>query len=157
MLKLLALGLLGAALSALAAEVDLYSPQELQSLTEKLAAKKGQFAAEQLKKYGTSHYTMLAHREATGSSEVHEKEADVFFAVSGDAEIVTGGKLVNPKLDKPGELRGTSVEGGTKQPLTQGSVIHIPAGVPHQLIIANGKPFTYFVVKVIESAKVTAQ
>jgi mannose-6-phosphate isomerase-like protein (cupin superfamily) len=145
-LTLLATGLAGAATS----EVDLYTPSDLNTRTEQLSKKRTQFSSEQLKKYGATHYTMLAHREATGSSEVHEKEADIFYVVAGDARIVTGGKLVNPTTQKPGELRGSSIEGGTTQALPQGSIIHIPAGVPHQLLVENGKPFTYFVVKVIE-------
>jgi mannose-6-phosphate isomerase-like protein (cupin superfamily) len=134
---------------AAAGVVDVYSPQDLQAISKKLSQKRTQFAAETLKNYG-SHYTMVAYREATGSSEVHEKEADIFYAVDGDATIVTGGKLIKPRTEKPGELRGTGIEGGTKQALAKGSIVHIPAGVPHQVLIENGKPFTYFVVKVIE-------
>ena len=145
-MKLLTLTLLAAAV-LVAAEVDVYTPQQLDKITQQLSNKGAQF--EELKRYG-NHYTMIAHRDATGSSEVHEKEADVFYAVSGDAELITGGKLTNPKTVKPGELRGTGIQGGTKQALPQGSIAHIPAGVPHQLLITKGKPFTYFVVKVIE-------
>jgi mannose-6-phosphate isomerase-like protein (cupin superfamily) len=91
---------------------------------------------------------MLAHREATGSSEVHEHEADIFIVESGDATIVTGGSLVNPHKEKEGEMRGTSISGGERHPLGPGDVVHIPAGIPHQLLIDKEKPFTYFVVKV---------
>ncbi len=149
-MKILVLTLLMAGLAGAAgSEVDVYTPQDLQSMTGKLAQKGTQFASQDLKRYG-NHYTMMAYREATGSSEVHEKEADIFYVVSGSADIVTGGKLVHAKTVKPGELRGTGIEGGTKQSLPQGSIIHIPAGVPHQLLITKGHPFTYFVVKVIE-------
>ena len=150
-MKIVGLGLVAAALAmAAGADVDLYSPQELNALQQKLSQKRTQFASDPLKKYGATHYTMLAYREATGSSELHEKEADVFFVVDGSASILTGGKLVNAHTEKPGELRGTSIEGGQRQALTKGAVIHIPAGTPHQLLIEKGKPFTYFVVKVIE-------
>jgi mannose-6-phosphate isomerase-like protein (cupin superfamily) len=146
-LKILALTLLAAGLAGAATtEVDIYTPSDLNARTEQLSKKGTQFSSEQLKKYGATHYTMLA----TGSSEVHEKEADIFYAVAGDAQIVTGGKLVHPKTEKPGELRGTAIEGGTTQALPQGSIIHIPAGVPHQVLVEKGKPFTYFVIKVVE-------
>jgi mannose-6-phosphate isomerase-like protein (cupin superfamily) len=135
---------------SMAAEVDIYPPSELQSMTEKLAHKGTPFSSQSLKNYG-NHYTMLAHREATGSSEVHEKESDVFVITAGSATLVSGGQLVNSKTEKPGELRGTSITGGQKQAVQQGSVIHIPAGVPHQLIVGKGQPVTYFVVKVIDS------
>ena len=129
--------------------IDLYSPQDLQALSKKLAQKGEATATETLQRYG-NHYTMLAFRDATGSSEVHEKEADIFLVVNGEATIVTGGKLVNPHAEKPGELRGASIEGGERRALTKDSIIHIPAGTPHQLLIEKGKPFTYFVVKVIQ-------
>ena len=116
-------------------------------MSQTLAARKDAFASRSLGKY-SNHYFLLAHREETGSSEVHEHEADVFVIESGDATIITGGKLVNGHATAPGEIRGTSVEGGERHTLATGDVIHIPAGVPHQLLIAKGKPFTYFVVKV---------
>jgi mannose-6-phosphate isomerase-like protein (cupin superfamily) len=134
-------------LLAASADVDVYSPQELQAISQKLAARKTSFASETLSKYG-NHYTMVAFREATGSAEVHETEADLFVVVEGHASIVTGGELVNKHTEKPGEVRGSSISGGQKHELAKGAVIHIPAGVPHQLLIEKGVPFTYFVLKV---------
>ncbi len=116
-------------------------------MRQQLAQKKTPFASRDLEKYG-NHYTMLAYREATGSSEIHEHEADIFFIQQGDATIILGGKMTGGKVQKPGELRGTSIEGGEKRPLKTGDVIHIPAGVAHQILVPPGKPFTYFVVKV---------
>jgi len=143
MLTLFAAALVMAAPSG----VDIYSAKELQAMGQQLAQKRTQFASQNLVRYG-NHYTMLAYREATGSSEVHEHEADIFVVESGEATIVTGGKVVNPQTQKPGEIRGTSIEGGDRHPLAAGDIIHIPAGTPHQLLIENGRPFTYFVVKV---------
>lgn len=127
--------------------VDIYSAKELQGMGQRLSQKRTQFTAEDLARYG-NHYTMLAHREATGSSELHEHEADIFVIESGEATIITGGKIVNPHAQKAGEIRGTSIEGGERHQLATGDIIHIPAGTPHQLLIDKGKPFTYFVVKV---------
>jgi mannose-6-phosphate isomerase-like protein (cupin superfamily) len=127
--------------------VDVHSAKELDAKKEELAKKRTQFASENLERYG-NHYTMLAYREATGSSELHEHEADVFFITSGGATIVTGGKLVGAHAEKAGELRGTSIEGGERHTLGAGDVIHIPAGTPHQMLLDKGTPVTYFVVKV---------
>lgn len=127
--------------------VDIYSAADLKAAEGKLAQKGTPFASKDLARYG-NHYTMLAHREATGSSEVHEHEADIFIVESGTATIVTGGKVVNPQTQKPGEIRGSSITGGERHALATGDIIHIPAGTPHQLLIEKGKPFTYFVVKV---------
>ena len=127
--------------------VDIYSARDLKTAEQKLAQEKKPFASQDLARYG-NHYTMLAYREATGSSEVHEHEADIFVIEDGAATIVTGGTLVNPKTQKPGEIRGTSITGGERHTLAIGDIFHIPAGMPHQLLIEKGKPFAYFVVKV---------
>ena len=97
-----------------------------------------------------NHYTMLSYRSKTGGGEVHQNFADIFYIVHGDASLLTGGKLVNPTTASAGELRGPSVEGGSEAPLHQGDFVHIPANVPHQLIIPDGQDFYYFVIKVRE-------
>ena len=128
-------------------KVDIYTPKEMKAVGEKLSKKGGQFVSQELTRWG-NHYTMLAHREQTGSSEVHQHEADIFVVEEGEASILTGGTLVNSKTEKAGELRGSSLTGGERHPLSAGDIIHIPAGVPHQLLVEKGKPFTYFVIKV---------
>ena len=136
-----------AALAAAAdAKVDIYKAKELQAMGTALTKGGKPFASRDLVRYG-NHYTMLAARESTGSSEVHEHEADIFVIENGTATIVTGGTLVNAQTQKPGEIRGTSISGGERHTLQTGDIIHIPAGVPHQLVIEKG-PFDYFVIKV---------
>ena len=129
--------------------VDIYSPSTLHGISQRLAAQRTPFASQPLRKYG-DHYTMVAYRSATGSSEVHKTEADLFVAVEGSADLITGGTMVGAHSQSPNELRGTSIRGGERHSLTAGSVIHIPAGVPHQLLVTSGTPFTYFVLKVVE-------
>jgi mannose-6-phosphate isomerase-like protein (cupin superfamily) len=145
--KTLTIAVLTAAFAVAATDVDVYSSKDLQALSQKLSQKRSQFASQNLERYG-NHYTMVAERGGTGSSEMHEQEADIFVIVSGQATLVSGGKIVNPHTEKPGEIRGTSIEGGERRQVAEGDIIHIPAKTPHQLLIENGKPFTYFVVKV---------
>jgi mannose-6-phosphate isomerase-like protein (cupin superfamily) len=127
--------------------VDRYSTRDLTAIQEKLSAGHPTFKSQQLKQY-EGHYTMVAHREATGSSEVHEHEADLFVITAGEGTLITGGKLVHSRVEKPGELRGTSIVGGEKMHYAPGDIIHIPAGVPHQMLVEKGQPVTYFVLKV---------
>jgi mannose-6-phosphate isomerase-like protein (cupin superfamily) len=56
----------------------------------------------------------------------------VFIIVDGEAEFVTGGKMVDPKVTAAGQTRGTGIEGGVSHHLTKGDVITIPAKTPHQ-------------------------
>jgi mannose-6-phosphate isomerase-like protein (cupin superfamily) len=139
--------LLAISLNAAVARVDVYTAKDLKSITHGVPSKGGQFASKELAHY-SGHYTMLAHREQTGSSEVHQHEADIFVVEEGQASLLTGGILVNSKMSKAGEWRGSSIQGGERHSLSTGDIVHIPAGVPHQLLIDKGKPFTYFVIKV---------
>jgi mannose-6-phosphate isomerase-like protein (cupin superfamily) len=133
--------------------VDLFPSAKLKETASKLAAqckKDGTpFASETLSKYG-NNLTMLAYRTATGSSELHQKDADVFMVVEGEANILTGGSIVKGHTSAPNEIRGTGIQGGQSHKLSPGDVIHIQPITPHQLIIAPGHTFTYFVVKVTE-------
>lgn len=127
----------------------LWSAGDLKQMDHKLSEKldNQRFSSEQLQKFG-NHYTMLAHREGTGSAELHEKDADFFIVESGAATLVVGGELVGAKTTAPNEVRGTSIKGGTRHKLSPGDIVHIAAKTPHQLLI--GKSFTYFVIKVSE-------
>ncbi len=98
--------------------------------------------------YGSSNVA-LSHREAPGIPEVHAHMDDYFIVESGSATLIIGGEVVNPKSQQdPRETRGDSIKGGEKKMLVTGDVIHIPHTMPHQLIVENGKKFTYFVIKV---------
>lgn len=140
-------GILSLATLAHSQVADLYTSNELFEMQKQLANRPGRFSAKDLKRYG-NHYTMLAYRTETGSSEIHQHEADIFIVESGEATIILGGKMIGGHVQKPGELRGASIEGGERRPLKTGDIIHIPAGMPHQLLISRGKPLTYFVLKV---------
>jgi mannose-6-phosphate isomerase-like protein (cupin superfamily) len=67
---------------------------------------------------------------------------------NGEATLVVGGTMVEPKTIKPHEVRGSSIQGGEIKQLVLGDIVHIPANVPHQLKISAGKKFTYLVIKV---------
>ncbi|HWG20110.1 MAG TPA: hypothetical protein VG225_06225 [Terracidiphilus sp.] len=122
--------------------------QRAQHLREQAAQHDGS-ASETIEKY-PHHYTMLAFRSRSGGGELHENYADVFFIVDGRATVVTGGDLADRKTTDPGEIRGSGVNGGSRQDVKAGDVVHIPAGVPHQMLVPEGSTVTYFVVKVQE-------
>lgn len=128
------------------AHVDIYTAKDINAMFQALAPADKSFASRDLPRY-SNHYLMVAQREITGSSELHEHEADIFVVEGGSATIVTGGKIVEPKTTKPGEIRGKSISGGDRHALNAGDIIHIPAGVPHQLLVEKA-PFNYFVIKV---------
>ncbi len=72
----------------------------------------------------------------------------MFVVRSGNATLIVGGEVVNPKTVSAGEIRGDSITGGAKQELGAGDVVHIPPKTAHQLLVGQGGRFSYFVVKV---------
>ena len=115
-----------------------------------LAAQGDGSASETLEKY-PHHYTMLAFRSHDGGGELHKDYADLFYILEGHATLITSGEVVDAKTTAPGEIRGASVKGGSEQELRAGDVVHIPAGTPHQMLVASGDSVTYFVVKIQEN------
>jgi mannose-6-phosphate isomerase-like protein (cupin superfamily) len=130
---------------------DKYSPADLMTREKALEQKAGAtgLATETLKKYA-SDYSMLAYRSKSGQAELHEKFADFYYVLGGEATLVSGGHMVNSKTTAPGEVRADSVQDGKEMKLTKGDIVHIPANIPHQLVLANGATFQYFIVKVQE-------
>lgn len=106
-------------------------------------------ASETLREY-PQHAAMLSFRGRSGEAEVHEKFADLFYVLSGEATLVTGGTVAKARTEAPGETRGEAIEGGVRRPLHPGDVAHVPAGLAHQMILAGDKTLTCFVVKIQE-------
>jgi mannose-6-phosphate isomerase-like protein (cupin superfamily) len=132
---------------------DHYSPAvllERAAYLRKLAKHGDGSASETLKEY-RQHFTMLSFRSRSGEAEVHADHADLFYVLDGRATLVTGGAVAGARTVGPGETRGDSIEGGARQELGAGDVAHVPAGVPHQMLVAGEKTITCFVMKVLET------
>jgi mannose-6-phosphate isomerase-like protein (cupin superfamily) len=137
--------------SGASATPDVYSQDDLMGMEKKLKEKTDAsgLATQTIKKYSTD-YSMLAYRTQSGKAELHEKFADFYVVVAGDATLVSGGKMVNGATTAPGEVRGDSIQGGQETKLKKGDIVHIPANIPHQLVLSKGDTFQYFIVKVKE-------
>jgi mannose-6-phosphate isomerase-like protein (cupin superfamily) len=130
--------------------VDHLTQSEILEKAQTLETKtKDGAAATKLNDY-PNHYTMVSLRHKNGGAEVHENFSDLFFVVKGRATLLSGGEVQDAKNASPGEIRGTAVKNGSSTPLKEGDFVHIPAGVSHQLLVADGDTFVYFVVKVKE-------
>lgn len=116
-----------------------------QKLAPKIDSKK--VATEQLASYA-GHSLVVVHRQGSGEAEVHESLVDIFVVQSGQAILLVGGEVIEGKTTGPGEIRGTGIKGGERKPLVPGDMVHIPAGVPHQVTLEEGRQFTYVIVKV---------
>jgi len=93
-----------------------------------------------------NHSLLLVKREGDGEAEVHDTQVDVVTVVSGEGTLIVGGTTVDPHQTAPGEIRGKSITGGTNHKMAPGDVFHIPAKVPHQMLVP--KSLVIEVVKV---------
>ena len=127
-----------------------WSAAELKAMSKPLSTKSAnQTSSENLGKFGPDHALMI-HREASGVAELHESEADVIMVVSGEGTLVVGGTMPGSKTTAPGEVRAPSVQGGERQKIAPGDILHIAPKTPHQVLLEPGTQITYFTLKVKE-------
>jgi mannose-6-phosphate isomerase-like protein (cupin superfamily) len=93
-----------------------------------------------------NHSMLAIRRDGDGEAEVHDTQVDVVFVRSGEGTLILGGTVVEPRTTGPGEIRGKSITGGVSKKMAAGDVIHIPAKIPHQMLVP--KTLTFEVVKV---------
>ena len=90
----------------------------------------------------------MMYREKSSGAEVHTGTADFIIVNDGAGTIVIGGRIINGKLDRPGEIRGDSISGGTPYTVRAGDTLSVPKNAPHQFQVAAGQHMVYTVVKV---------
>ncbi|MES2393855.1 MAG: hypothetical protein V4555_19620 [Acidobacteriota bacterium] len=100
--------------------------------------------------FGT-HTLSISHHDSHGEAEVHAAGATLMICQSGEADLLYGGNLVNPRRLSPTELRGTTLSNATRIHVSPGDVIHFAPAAPHQWIVAPGQTATFLVVHIIES------
>lgn len=95
----------------------------------------------------------ITHRDSTGGLERHEAWTDIFIVQSGSGTLLTGGVQVGGKETSPGEWRGGTAQGAKRAVLHAGDMATIPAGTPHQMLLAPGERITYVAFKVAAPPK----
>jgi mannose-6-phosphate isomerase-like protein (cupin superfamily) len=91
---------------------------------------------------------VLAQRREAGQVEYHDHTNHVFVMVEGEATLVVGGTMVDPKRTAPDQMRAPSLEGGTTYHLSKGDVITIPAKTPHWFKEVPTKTVAYYAVNI---------
>jgi len=66
----------------------------------------------------------------------HDKEAELFYCVTGGGTFISGGTITAPKA-ADGNVTGTGIAGGTARAVAQGDVWLVPENTPHQLLPAG--------------------
>jgi hypothetical protein len=90
----------------------------------------------------------LMVRVRTGICEMHANFTDILVAIDGEADIITGGTIVDRKELNNGESRGSRSEGGLHHHMRKGDIIHILPSTPHWTVLEPGKTFTFWAAKI---------
>jgi mannose-6-phosphate isomerase-like protein (cupin superfamily) len=91
---------------------------------------------------------VLAQRREAGAAEYHDHTNHVFVMVEGEATLVVGGTMVDPKRTAPDQMRAPSLQGGTAYHMSKGDVITIPARTPHWFKEVPTKTVAYYAVNI---------
>ena len=90
----------------------------------------------------------ITHRDTSGGLERHEAWTDILVIESGSATLLSGGVQEGATETSPGEWRGGTARGATRQAIRAGDVVPTPAGTPHQMLLAPGERITYIAFKI---------
>ena len=90
----------------------------------------------------------ITHRDTSGGLERHEAWTDILVIESGSATLLSGSVQEGATETSPGEWRGGTARGATRQTIRAGDVVTTPAGTPHQMLLAPGERITYIAFKV---------
>jgi mannose-6-phosphate isomerase-like protein (cupin superfamily) len=91
----------------------------------------------------------LIYRDGHSEAEAHADRADFIVVRSGDATILIGGTIMNPRPSGASEVRGDAIEGGKPYRVSAGDSLYIPVNVPHQFLVEPGQHLVTVIVKVV--------
>lgn len=135
----------GAREAPLLTGVQILSASQLKATADSMPA--GAAVSHQIARFkGLSN--MMSRRDTSGVPERHEHFTDIFVVERGKARLRYGGTAEGEGANGVGEWKGGTIRNGTEGPLGPGDIVVIPAGIPHQLLLAPGESFYYFVFKV---------
>ena len=126
-----------AAVAVFAADPEGFAMYKASDITARAkAAKLDEYkaGADRVATWG-NHGLLIVRREGDGAVEVHQTQVDVITVVSGEGTLLVGGTLADGKTTAPNEIRGKSLTGGVRHPMAAGDVFHIPAKIPHQMLV----------------------
>jgi len=86
----------------------------------------------------------------SGDCMVDEDHGRIFIVIDGSATLATGETAPAGTI---GEGNVGGVAAGGNRELRRGDVVHIAAGIPHQLLLAGEKSFSCMVIQVAENVE----
>jgi oxalate decarboxylase/phosphoglucose isomerase-like protein (cupin superfamily) len=80
---------------------------------------------------GLLHHAAVEYRRSPTPPMVHTRMAEFFYVVDGEADLILGGTLTNPRCRNSSNLEGDGVEGGVTHRVKKGTYILVPENTVH--------------------------
>jgi len=93
----------------------------------------------QLRFPGGASINEIIYNGAIGPYESHEDSDQIYFIRYGSAKAIYDGRLINPTVVGPGQIRGTGVLDGSEYTLAPGDIVFIPRNQVHFVDPGTGK------------------
>ena len=88
---------------------------------------------------GGATVSEIIYNGAIGPYESHERSDQTYFVRYGSGKGTFDGRLVNPLLTGPGQVRGTGVIDGSDYTIAPGDIVFIPRNTVHFVDPGTGK------------------
>jgi mannose-6-phosphate isomerase-like protein (cupin superfamily) len=88
---------------------------------------------------GGATVSEIIYNGAIGPYESHEDVDQIYFVRYGSAKAIYDGRLINPTVTMPGQIRGTGVLDGSEYTLAPGDIVFIPRNQVHFVDPGTGK------------------
>jgi mannose-6-phosphate isomerase-like protein (cupin superfamily) len=99
----------------------------------------------QLRFPGGGNVAMIIYNGAIGPYESHEDVDQIYFVRHGTAKAAYDGRLVNPTVTGPGQIRGTGYLDASEYTIAPGDIVWIPRNQLHFVDPGTGK-IGYFLI-----------
>lgn len=99
----------------------------------------------QLRFPGGVNVAMIIYNGAVGPYESHEDIDQIYFVRHGTAKAAYDGRLVNPVVTTPGQIRGTGYVDASEYTIAPGDIVWIPRNQLHFVDPGTGK-IGYFLI-----------
>jgi mannose-6-phosphate isomerase-like protein (cupin superfamily) len=77
------------------------------------------------------HHAAVEYRRSSTPPMVHTRIAEFFYVLDGEADLILGGTLTNPRCLNSSNLAGDGVEGGVTHHVKKGTYILVPENTVH--------------------------
>jgi oxalate decarboxylase/phosphoglucose isomerase-like protein (cupin superfamily) len=88
-------------------------------------------AAQVVLSAGLLHHAAVEYRRSPTPPSLHIRMAEFFYVVDGEADLILGGTLINPKCRNSSNLVGDGVDGGVTHHVKKGTYILVPENTVH--------------------------